>query len=81
MKKATWLITALLMTAGIVLAAGTPENFKKHDTNEDGIMEKAEYMAMRAKWKKDPAESEEIFNHLDKDKNGELTFEEFTEQK
>ncbi|NDV63189.1 hypothetical protein G0Q06_12055 [Puniceicoccales bacterium CK1056] len=69
------IISALLL--GTVTMAGPEENFTKYDTNQDGLMQKEEYMAMRAKWGKDPAESEKGFKWKDKDGDGALTKEEF----
>jgi Ca2+-binding EF-hand superfamily protein len=59
-------------------AAPDDARFVKYDTNKDGVMQKEEFMAMRASWGKDEAESEKIFNFRDKNEDGELSVEEFT---
>jgi Ca2+-binding EF-hand superfamily protein len=77
MKKTPMITLSLLILAG-PLVAGPVENFKKWDQNEDALLQKAEYMAMRASWGKDPKQSEEYFESKDKDGNGALTLEELT---
>ena len=75
MKK-TALLMATLMMAGITLA-GPAENFAKYDVNKDGLLQKSEYMAMRAAWGKDVAETEKFFAAKDKDGDGALSKAEF----
>ena len=66
-------------TAGTAKAtAPDDKRFVKYDTNEDGIMQKEEYVEMRTSWGKEEAESEKFFNYKDKNKDGELSLEEFT---
>ena len=69
-------IVALMAVAGSVLA-GPAENFAKYDANEDGLLQKEEYAAMRTAWGKDAAETEKFFAKKDKDGNGALSKEEF----
>jgi Ca2+-binding EF-hand superfamily protein len=60
--------------------ASAPDDtrFVKYDANKDGFMQKEEYVEMRTSWGKEEAESEKFFNYKDKNKDGELSLEEFT---
>lgn len=82
MKK-MMLVLICMAACGTVLADAA-KNFERADTDKDGLVSKAEFMAMRASWDEkkgnpvDTEKNEKIFLKKDVDENGELTLEEFS---
>jgi len=91
MKKTTLTLTALLTLSLSIFAAPLAKDashpyFKKHDTNGDGTITKAEFITFRSasyvqkkKISKEEADkwAEKGFAKSDKNKDGKLTVEEF----
>ena len=86
-KLSTYLIaplalTTLSLTAGAdAIGAKTKRFNNAFDKNADGVVSEAEYVSTRSKWGKSEAESKKLFRYHDKNKDGEITLEEFLASK
>lgn len=76
MKKELITLTVVLLAAG---AFATPKQFKKMDTDQDGFVSRAEYIAANKIKKPDLSETtiNSWFDKRDKNKDDKLTGEEF----
>jgi len=80
-----WIILSLLaLTASAGFAEPAPtKNFVWADTNRNGSITIAEFIAVRAGWAeqrgepRDDAQAERVFLNKDRNKDGELSPEEF----
>ena len=80
MKKKMLTLTAILATAMLQAA---PLNFEKGDTDKDGALNKAEWMAAQkiANPKATEKNYANWFKNNDKNKDGKVTLEEFKARK
>ncbi len=86
MKKIITLSLLILTVATSFAELAPTKNFIWADTNRNGMVTKAEFIAQRALWAKqkglthNEVQTEQVFLNKDKNKDGELTPKEYRQR-